>query len=61
MPFPQERVALQTWCQGNVLMKLFCSILHESWHQDIQAGAHMERLNSRSCCGIQAQLHIPTR
>ena len=38
-------------------MELFCSVLHEGWHQNIQAWAHMERLNSRSCCSIQAQLH----
>ena len=41
-----------------MLMELFGSILHESRHQDIQAGAHMERLDSCSCCGIQAQLQL---
>ena len=38
-------------------MELFCSVLHEGGHQDIQAGAHMECLNSRGCCSVQAQLH----
>lgn len=49
-----------TWRQGDVLMKLLSSVLYESRHQDVQARAHVEGLNSSSCCCIQAQLQRVT-